>query len=190
MVSKIKAVLIIALVCVLLCGCVNPNIAEDMQKNSVVIFSGDSIGSGFFIASGVILTASHVVGETATIEMSDLSRYEMVDVLYRNAELDYAIISIDRHTTFVKTSKKLKTGDKVFTYSAPIGVRDIMTEGIVSNGSKIIDGKELFMFTAPISAGSSGGAVINQNGEVIGVIISIMDGHDMNIAIPMDKIIW
>ena len=63
-----------------------------------------------------------------------------------------------------------------------------ISDGIIS-GFRTIDGVDMIQFTAPISHGSSGGAVLNMYGEVIGISTAGFDrGQNINLAVGYESI--
>jgi len=76
-------------------------------------------------------------------------------------------------------------GDVVYVAGNPEGFEGTFSQGIVS----ALRGSEYFQITAPISHGSSGGPVLNNRGEVIGVAAGIFSqGQNLNFAIPVSKL--
>ena len=170
---------IIVLVLILLVSCSNP------LDTSVIIYNEVGSGSGSLIESGVVLSVSHVVKEKNTIELMSGEQYDIKEILYRDEELDIIVFTIDCVTDHLEICYKFKQGDEIFTYSNPLAIKGVTTKGIISKDDFEIDNKFQFMFTAPISAGSSGGAVLNKKGEIIGIIVSQLDGQNNNLAIPV-----
>ena len=86
-------------------------------------------------------------------------------------------------------SNDLKTGETVYVLSNPEGLAGTISQGIVSSGIRKMKNIDLFQITAPISEGSSGGAVMNSRGEVIGLATaSLQSGQNLNFAIPAASI--
>jgi len=88
-------------------------------------------------------------------------------------------------------SSSLKVGQKVYAIGSPLGFENSMSEGIIS-GLRNYDEMErnLIQITASISPGSSGGAVVNDKGELIGIsTLSAKEGQNLNFAIPIDDVL-
>ena len=86
------------------------------------------------------------------------------------------------------TTGKLKRSSPVVAIGSPAGLKNTVSIG---NISAFFDqnGKNWIQFTAPISHGSSGGALFNDKGEVVGVTSSsITDGQNLNFAIPIETV--
>jgi hypothetical protein len=146
-------------------------------------------GSGFFVAAdGRIATNYHVIdaGTRGTVTLNGGQKYDISSVLGYNKGQDLAIIRISG-TGFpicrLGSSSMVAVGDSVVAIGSPLGIQNTVSEGIVS---KLWDDGDL-QITAPISPGSSGGALFNMYGEVIGVTTwKIRDGENMNGAVPVN----
>src|SRR5262249_3421737 len=76
-------------------------------------------------------------------------------------------------------------GDEVYVVGNPEGLEGTFSQGIISS----LRGNDYIQITAPISHGSSGGPVLNKNGEVIGVAVGLIEeGQNLNFAIPVSKL--
>ena len=64
--------------------------------------------------------------------------------------------------------QKLVRGQKVVAIGSPLGLFNSVSDGIIA-GFRVLDDVDMIQFTAPTSPGSSGGAVLNMYGEVIGI---------------------
>ncbi len=146
-------------------------------------------GSGFFISSdGKIVTNYHVIDAATqgTVTLNGGQKYDIASVLGYNKDQDLAVIRISGTgfpTCTLGDSSKVAVGDPVVAIGSPLGIQNTVSEGIVS---KIWDDGDL-QITAPISPGSSGGALFNMYGEVIGVTAwKIRNGENLNGAIPVN----
>jgi hypothetical protein len=81
-------------------------------------------------------------------------------------------------------SQKMAVGDEVFVAGNPQGLEGTFSQGIVS-GLRDVESGTLLQITAPISPGSSGGPVLNSEGNVIGIsVATFTSGQNLNFAIP------
>ncbi len=163
---------------------------------------GDAIasGSGFFIdAEGTAVTNHHVIygASSAKVMLADSSGAdrEILDVLgvYDwSEEEDWAVLKVD-----CTGNSYLKIGDPstaaggaaVYALGSPLGLSASISDGIISNPARVVDGQTYIQISAPISHGSSGGALVNKYGEVIGITSAGFDeGQNLNLAIPIGKI--
>ncbi|HEX5321803.1 MAG TPA: Do family serine endopeptidase [Stellaceae bacterium] len=157
-------------------------------------------GSGVIVdaAQGYILTNAHVVENETRIEVTtkDNHRYE-AKLIGRDEETDIAVLKIPaNHLTAVPLgdSDKLQVGDFVVAIGNPFGLGQTVTSGIVSALGRSglgIEGYEDFIQTdASINPGNSGGALVNFDGQLIGINTAILAPGGGNIgigfAVPID----
>ena len=84
-------------------------------------------------------------------------------------------------------SDAVQIGEKIYVAGNPQGLEGTFSDGIISaiRGDSTDD--KVFQMTAPISKGSSGGPVLNEKGEVIGIsVATLRDGQNLNFAIPVN----
>ena len=152
-------------------------------------------GSGIMInEQGYILTNNHVACQghfySVRIEGDD-EVYQTDEMIKYNQLLDLAIIRIDRTlqpVPFYQGEKPLVRGQKVVAIGSPLGLFNSISDGIIS-GFRNIDDVDMIQFTAPTSRGSSGGAVFNMYGEVIGISTAGIDyGQNINLAVGYEYI--
>jgi serine protease Do len=148
-------------------------------------------GSGFFLGTdGRIATNYHVIDAATqgTVTLNGGQKYDISAVLGYSKDQDLAVIQINGTGFPVCTlgdSIKVAVGDPIVAIGSPLGVQNTVSEGIVS---KIWDDGDL-QITAPISPGSSGGALFNMYGEVVGVTTwKIREGENMNGAVPANSV--
>lgn len=152
-------------------------------------------GSGIMIGKdGYILTNNHVAsgGKYYSVRIEeDEQVYTTDEVIKYHSVLDLAIIRIQRQLTplpVYQGKEKLVRGQKVVAIGSPLGLFNSVSDGIIS-GFRKIDTVDMIQFTAPISHGSSGGAVLNMYGEVIGISTAGMDaGQNINLAMGYECI--
>ena len=170
-------------------------------NNAVVkIYSVDEDGEILKQGSGVVLndrgwllTNYHVYeGGSKLIIQFKGSIVPALETLFKSKEKDILILKISGHFPNVQIGKSssVKIGQKIFTIGSPKGFENTIAEGIIS-GLRTFDSgtKSLFQISAPISSGSSGGAVINSKGELIGITNASAEGQNINFAIPIEEFI-
>ena len=178
----------------------NNSAAIEVADASVVkIFCYDyegelaATGSGFVaFDSQTIITNYHVMTSAYTCKIStnqDIS-YEVSKILCYSKEQDIAILQIAKDTGLqpltLGDSGAIKKGETVVAIGSPLGIKNTVSTGVLS-GRLMEDGMDVLQFTAPISSGSSGGALFDNNGKVIGITFaSIIDGQNLNLAIPIE----
>lgn len=159
---------------------------------------GEAIGNGSGIMigrDGYILTNHHVVarGRAYSVRIEDDETiYPTNEVIKYNSVLDMAVIRIDRvlkPLSIYRGNTKLVRGQKVVAIGSPLGLFNSVSDGIISGFRNIRD-TDMIQFTAPISPGSSGGAVLNMYGEVIGISTAGFDsGQNINLAVGYESIL-
>lgn len=153
-------------------------------------------GSGIMIGrNGYILTNNHVAsgGYYYSVRIEDDEQvYKTNEVIKYNSVTDLAVIRIQRYLNPIpiyRGSKKLVRGQKVVAIGSPLGLFNSVSDGIIS-GFRRIDEVDMIQFTAPISHGSSGGAVLNMQGEIIGISTAgFDDGQNINLAVGYESIL-
>ena len=153
-----------------------------------------STGTGSFINdNGTIITNYHVIESCHTINVitQDGNVHKVESVLGFDKERDLAIIKIDsQNKKFIKLkTEKLKTGEKIYTLGSSLGLTGTFSEGIISASSREIEGLEFIQITAPISSGNSGGPLVDEYGNVIGITTgAFTEGQNLNLAISVKYI--
>lgn len=160
--------------------------------------SGDCIktGSGVFITdNGCILTNFHVVSNACyySIRMEDCEQtYETDELLKYHPSFDLAILRIGKNSRPIplyQSSRQLVRGQKVIAIGSPLGLFNSVSDGIIS-GFRTIHEVPMIQFTAPTSHGSSGGALLNMCGELIGLCTAgFDDGQNLNLAVDYQTLI-
>jgi len=144
------------------------------------------LGSGVVVqADGTILTNFHVVdgADKITVAMSDNKTYD-AKVVGSDQPSDLAVLKIEASNLPFLTlgnSDTVRVGDIVLAIGNPLGIGQTVTAGIISAKGRrtgLSDGSfEDFLQTdAPINRGNSGGALVNLNGELIGINSQILSG--------------
>ena len=143
---------------------------------------------------GYILTNFHVVSSGRWFSI----RIENDEKIYRTDELikyhpvfDLALIRIHRQLEPMRLydgRKPLVRGQQVVAIGSPLGLFNSVSDGIIS-GFRTMKDVDMIQFTAPTSPGSSGGAVLNMYGELIGISTAGMEhGQNLNLAVHFQAI--
>ncbi len=154
-------------------------------------FSG--LGSGVIIDAneGFVVTNNHVIqdAEKIVVTLKDGREYD-AKLIGADKQSDIALLEIDNtDLTEVKlaNSDKLRVGDFTVAIGNPFGLSHTVTSGIVSAMGRSglnIEGYEDFIQTdAAINQGNSGGALVNLNGELIGINTAILGASGGNVGI-------
>ena len=171
-------------------------IAQKAFPSVVMIVMQDSngqplyLGSGFFIWENVVVTNFHVIEGAAkgyVRVIGQNTKYDIAGIVGIDYERDLVLLFIPNAKVpylSIGDTSNLSIGDEVYVIGNPRGLEGTFSQGIIS-GKRNIDQSTIFQITAPISSGSSGGPVINNQGKVIGVAVATLEGgQNLNFAIP------
>lgn len=153
-------------------------------------------GSGVVInSSGYILTNFHVAagGRYYGVLLEEESEVFYTDELIKyNQDLDLAILRMDKQRPPIpvyRGSEPLVRGQKVVAIGSPLGLFNTVSDGIIS-GFRTVGKRSMLQFTAPTSHGSSGGALLDLYGDLIGIITAgFDDGQNLNLAVDHQAIL-
>ena len=153
-------------------------------------------GSGFLaFGKDLLVTNYHVIEDAAyLIAVSDDYREYYIDKLcVSDASNDLAILRFDEAPGAAAlefdAKTKLKRSQPVLAIGSPAGLMNTISIGNISAFYKS-GGKDWIQFTAPISAGSSGGALLNDAGKVIGITTATYaSAQNVNMAVRAEKAI-
>ncbi|UQQ42667.1 serine endoprotease DegP [Enterobacter roggenkampii] len=162
-----------------------------------------ALGSGVIIdaAKGYVVTNNHVVDNASSIkvQLSDGRKFD-AKVVGKDPRSDIALIQIQdpKNLTAIKIadSDALRVGDYTVAIGNPFGLGETVTSGIVSalgrSGLNAENYENFIQTDAAINRGNSGGALVNLNGELIGINTAILapDGGNIGIgfAIPSNMV--
>lgn len=150
---------------------------------------GISCGTGCIIdKKGLILTSAHVVdtSDNVVVTMYNGQDYNAKVISRIGENKDIALLKInvptELKTVKLGNSEKIKVGQKVLAIGNPFGFTGTLTQGIVSRIDYV---KNRIQTDAAINPGSSGGPLLNKNGEIIGINQAIYnpDNNISNIGI-------
>jgi S1-C subfamily serine protease len=155
-------------------------VVRAVQPSIVTITAGQSVGSGVvYLANGVIITDEHVVRGATTVDVSFADGVVTTGkVLATDPVSDLALVQADRSalTPAVFRQDEPDPGETAITVGSPLGLAESVTAGIVSAVHRVLPsggGKpplvDLVQTDAAISPGSSGGALADAQGHVIGI---------------------
>jgi serine protease Do len=143
-------------------------------------------GSGFFInQDGLAVSNYHVfkgtaIGEEGIKLAGSDEVYKVAEVIERSEDEDFILFRVHvSNTNFIPVAKyKPNVGDKVFAIGSPRGLENTFSSGEVSQWRE----KNLMQISALIDHGSSGGALINEFGEAVGITSgTFFDGSQANL---------
>ncbi len=162
-----------------------------------------ALGSGVIIdaAKGYVVTNNHVVDNATkiSVQLNDGRKFD-AKVIGKDPRSDIAVIQLQdaKNLTAIKMadSGQLRVGDYTVAIGNPYGLGETVTSGIVSalgrSGLNIENYENFIQTDAAINRGNSGGALVNLNGELIGLNTAILapDGGNIGIgfAIPSNMV--
>ena len=167
------------------------DLVERVMPAIVRINTERSTGSGFFVsANGDILTNYHVIenaGNIRVVPQNGISLNASVKDYDSERDIALLVISTGNSTPFLRISTEMpRQGEAVIAIGNPRGLSGTVSNGIIS-AFREMNNNTWVQFTAPVSPGSSGGALVNLNGEVVGMPTMLLEnGQNLNFAIPPD----
>ena len=153
-------------------------------------------GSAFSaFQNDIFITNYHVIEETKRIIAltEDGSSFGIDTVLAFDSQKDIAILKASNSTGIlpldIGSSDSLEKGQKVVAIGSPLGFLNTVSSGVFS-GYNMNGSPEKLQFSASISQGSSGGALFDDRGRVIGITCgSYVDGQSLNLAVPIQQVV-
>jgi S1-C subfamily serine protease len=182
-----------------LAGSTIPDIVAKTKPAVALIKTWDNKGdllasaTGFLISEdGRLVTNQHVIKDAArvTVELPNGGTFNCEGLLAKPIGVDLAILKV-RGTGLPKvemgSSSALAEGQKVIVIGNPEGLQWTASDGIIA---ALRTDQKLVQITAPISPGSSGSPVLDENGKVIGIATAFWkEGQNLNFAIPIEHVI-
>jgi hypothetical protein len=168
-------------------------IAKRATPAIVTIRAPEAMGTGFVVDErGVVATSLHVVaGATELmVVLPDKTEHEVTRVLGIDEEHDLVLLEIPTGkklpTLSLGDSKSVHPGDPVVAIGHPLGLEDTVSNGLVSAIREVDPTFTVLQISAPIAPGSSGGPLLDEHGDVIGIAAAVItEGQNLNLAIPV-----
>ncbi len=167
-----------------------------------------SLGSGVIVhENGIAVTSSHVVaGSDEIIAVLNDKREFPAQIIFLDTDSDLAVLKMETGDAKlpylpIASSESLEVGDMVLAIGNPFGVGQTVTSGIVSalgrpigELSQKIPGTHSFIQTdAAINPGNSGGALVNMDGQLVGINAAIFSqsggSHGIGFAVPAEVLV-
>lgn len=150
------------------------------KEDAAGTVSVETTSTGFLInPDGFILTAFHSVGKSQSVRVLYNQKQYTAKVIDKNASIDAAVLKIDGNDfTYlpISQSTSVQTADSVFTLGYPQvslqGTEPKFTEGSISSLSGPANNPQFFQISVPVQPGNSGGPLLNEKGEVVGLIVA------------------
>ena len=175
-----------------------PNNKESEIQNAinstVTLRNGSSGGSGAVISNeGHILTCEHTLYASDTVDVILSNEMKMkAAVIRRNKEYDVALlklITIKSNPILINNSDMPVPATEAYVIGTPADetLGQTITKGVIS-GNRTIEDKQYIQTDASVSPGNSGGPLLNENGELVGIINAKIVGggtEGLGFAIPI-----
>lgn len=153
------------------------------KQAELAAYRAGFMGTGFVVSKkGHIITNAHVIGDYRYIIAKDAQGtiYE-ADVIATNKQIDLALLQVSKKSDglpIVKGNSPLK-GSKVFAIGFPQptiqGTESKITDGIISSNTGLRNDNSSYQISVPIQGGNSGGPLLTENGEVVGVVVATVN---------------
>lgn len=138
-------------------------------------------GTGFFITSdGYLITNYHVIEDARTACVRIKDKFYDARIIRSDPKIDLALLKVDGTFSWlpVEYTTDPSLGDAVFTIGFPNvtlqGVEPKYTDGKISSLAGIQDNPHHFQISVPVQPGNSGGPLVNQSGQVVGIVVARM----------------
>lgn len=159
---------------------------EETYNSVVVVYTDTGVGSGFSIKENIIITNAHVVGynKKVTVNLYDGTTIKG-NVIKTDIGKDLALIEIDKTITPLSiNSENLSVGQEVYAIGAPKDMPYTMTKGIISALNRKLGQNTYIQIDASVNSGNSGGPLVDDSGNVIGIItLKASDAEGIGFAI-------
>jgi len=139
-------------------------------------------GTGFFITEdGFILTCHHVIKNASEVKIKIEEKIYTAKIIRNDSNNDLALLKIDGSFSALAFSadRSAKMGQNVFTIGHPNpvlqGVNAKFTKGTINSLTGAQDDLRLYQTSIPVQPGNSGGAMLDENGNILGVIVAMLD---------------
>lgn len=176
-------------------ACDVDTLAASVVRLAVYDENGGSLGTGSGFALGdpaVLVTAAHVIVnmDHMVAWRDDGTSFRIEQALDADIDADVAICLLPEDTGLIPlpvASDAIQRGEDVLVISSQFGLTNLVSKGTLC-GFWDTDITDWILFSAPVSGGSSGGPLLNEAGEVVGIVTGTYEkGQNLNLAAPIDK---
>lgn len=167
---------------------------ETYRNVIVQIATPNSTGTGFYLRDrGVVVTNNHVVEGHRSVVIEgakftkQLARVRYTDQKYDLAFLDAPASDQELPDVPLGTERVIRERDQVIAIGHPFGLKFSVKGGIVSNTREVMNGIPYLHIDAALNPGNSGGPLVNDEGEVVGInTFVIRDGDNTGFSLPVN----
>lgn len=167
--------------------------AEEKYTSVFVVTSGNALGSGFAVGENCIVTNAHVLDNPNNIVLTTYAgETHSAYLVGYDQDKDIAVLGV-KDVKFTPLTiadyNSLNTGDDVYAIGAPKSMAYTLTKGVISAKEREIGKYKYIQTDAAINEGNSGGPLLDDEGNVIGVnTLKMLDSEGIGLAIPMTAV--
>jgi tetratricopeptide (TPR) repeat protein len=168
---------------------------ESVSGSIVVVYGNDaqgkhrSLGSGVVLPGGAVVTNCHVIEKSENFVVKYRQQEYPATLKHTDHDRDVCSLTVSglkAQIANLGTTKALKVGQRVYAIGAPKGLELTLSEGIVSS-LREVEGGRYIQTSAPISPGSSGGGLFDEESRLIGLpTFYLTEGQQLNFAVPIE----
>ena len=160
---------------------------KTQSETPAMILEGATVGTGWPIADGYVVTSNHVVAGCQDVVVISTQGVELPARLALGDQVkDIAILEVSDTgklpPALPLAKKKARLGTAVFTIGFPrvdyMGRSPKLFTGVISSVNGLHDDPASYHTTVPVQPGNSGGPLLNMNGEVVGLVTSMLGLRD------------
>ena len=169
-------------------------LARRALASTVSLRCSDSVGAGFFVGEGVLLTNEHVLcrdGSPLKVVLAD-GREAMGTPARSDTQLDLALVNVSglngpAPALPLGDAAALRVGDRVMIVGSPVGMDFTVHEGMVSAMGRVILGTSYVQLDAKVNPGNSGGPLLDTRGRAVGIVsLKRADAEGIALALPVN----
>jgi len=158
---------------------------ESSGEKKLSVYSG----SGFFITPNVVVTSNHVIRGASRIEIVYNNEIQLTGVVIGSDEAsDLALLRVSGLEDIVSplvlaNSGSVRQGSRVYAIGFPLplvmGMQPKLSEGIISSTAGLLGDLRMYQISTPVQPGNSGGPLLNDRAEVVGVVTGSLNAANM-----------
>jgi hypothetical protein len=158
----------------------------DNKGSSVV-----AVGSGVVVGAGQIVTNRHVIDSGRIWRLRQGDKTWRAFVTWVDPDHDLGLLKaegLSAPAVSLRVSPAVAVGERVYAIGTPEGLELTLSEGIVS-GLREYEGSYVIQTSAPVSPGSSGGGLFDEEGQLVGITsFGLIEGQNLNFALATESV--